>query len=60
MKLSTCLLLTTIARIPSVITSVIGGSALGEQNYGAAVIVFAITGAVSLAGILFYKFKFEN
>lgn len=58
MKLSTCLLLTTVARIPSVITSVIGGSALGEQNYWTAVIVFAVTGVVSLGGILFYKWKF--
>lgn len=58
MKLSTCLLLTTVARIPSVITSVIGGSALGEQNYWTAIIVFAVTGIVSLGGILFYKFKF--
>ena len=58
MKLSTCLFITTVARIPSVITSVIGGSALGEQRYWLAVIVFAVTGLVSLGGILFYKKKF--
>lgn len=58
MKLSTCLFITTVARIPSVITSVIGGSALGEQNYLTAVIVFAVTGLISLGGILFYKKKF--
>lgn len=58
MKLSTCLFITTVARIPSVITSVIGGSALGEQNYLTAVIVFIVTGLISLGGILFYKKKF--
>ena len=58
MKLSTCLFITTVARIPSVITSVIGGSALGEQNYWTAVIVFAVTGLISLGGILYYKKKF--
>jgi uncharacterized membrane protein YdjX (TVP38/TMEM64 family) len=60
MKLSTCLFITVVARIPSVITSVIGGSALGEQNYLTAVIVFAVTGLISLAGILFYKKKFDK
>lgn len=58
MKLSTCLFITTVARIPSVITSVIGGGALGEQNYLMAVIVFAVTGLLSLAGILYYQKKF--
>ena len=58
MKLSTCLFITTVARIPSVITSVIGGSALGEQNYLTAVIVFVVTGLISLGGILYYKKKF--
>jgi len=60
MKLSTCLFITTVARIPSVITSVIGGSALGEQNYLTAVIVFAVTGLISLGGILYYKKKFDK
>ena len=58
MKLSTCLFITVVARIPSVITSVIGGSMLGEQNYLMAVIVFAVTGLISLGGITFYHKKF--
>lgn len=58
MKLSTCLFITVVARIPSVITSVIGGSALGEQNYWLAVIVFAVTGLISLCGILYYNRKY--
>ena len=55
MKLSLCLLLTSIARIPSVITSTIGGNALGLQNYQFAVIVFIFTVVVSVAGILVYR-----
>ncbi|MBO5783566.1 MAG: TVP38/TMEM64 family protein [Clostridia bacterium] len=58
MKLSTCLFITVVARIPSVITSVIGGSALGEQNYLLAIIVFAVTGLISLCGILYYNRKY--
>ncbi len=54
-KLSTFLLLTTFARIPSVITSTLGGSALGLQNYTFAIIVFCITAVVSLIGCLIYK-----
>ncbi len=55
MKLGTFLLLTTFARIPSVITSTLGGNALGLQNYTFAILVFCITAAVSLLGCLIYK-----
>lgn len=55
MKLSTWLLITGIARIPSVITSTIGGDALGLQNYQFAVLVFIITLVISAAGLLVYK-----
>ncbi|MDD6879034.1 MAG: VTT domain-containing protein [bacterium] len=44
-----------IGRFPSVITSVIGGSALGEQNYIFAVMVFAVTAIVSLSGIMIFN-----
>lgn len=55
MKLYTFLWLSTIARIPSVITSTIGGDALGERQYTAAIIVFALTALFSLAAILIYR-----
>ena len=55
MKLSTMLLITTIARIPSVITSTIGGNALGVQDYLFAIIAFAGTLIISGIGILIYK-----
>lgn len=60
MKLPTCLVLTVVARIPSVITSVIGGSALGKQNYTAAILVFAVTGLLSLGGLWIYHRTFEK
>lgn len=42
------------ARIPSVITSTIGGDALGMQNYQFAAFVFTVTLAISLGGLLLY------
>ena len=55
MKLSEWLIITTIARIPSVATSTIGGNALGEGNYITAITVFAVTAVVSILGILIYN-----
>lgn len=55
MKLPVFLLITTVARVPSVITSTIGGEALGAQNYTFAIIVFAATAVISLLGILVYR-----
>ena len=55
MKLSTWMAIATLARIPSIVTSTVGGNALGVQDYRIAVIVFAATAAVSIAGILAYR-----
>ena len=55
MKLSTWLLITMTARIPSVITSTIGGDALGLQNYQFAAIIFCATIILSLIGLLVYR-----
>ena len=55
MKLRVWLLITTVARIPSVVTSTIGGDALGTQEYLFAVIVFVATAAVSGLGVLLYR-----
>lgn len=48
-------LICTLGRIPSVITSTIGGNALGTERYGAAIITFAVTLAVSGIGLLIYN-----
>lgn len=55
MKLTEWLIITTVARIPSVITSTVGGSALAEQNYLTAAIVFGVTAVISITGILIYN-----
>ncbi|MEG2192090.1 MAG: VTT domain-containing protein [Oscillospiraceae bacterium] len=55
MKLFHWLGISTIARIPSVITSTIGGSAIGGQNYSFAFWVFALTGLISLIGLASYN-----
>lgn len=55
MKLLTFILISFFARIPSVITSTIGGDAIGQKNYTYAVIVFVITLIISVIGIFIYR-----
>lgn len=50
------LIITTICRMPSIITSTIVGSALEEKNYTSAIIVFAATTAVTLISTVLYKY----
>lgn len=54
-SLSHFLLISGVARLPSIITSTIGGDALGEKQYLAAGIIFCITVVLSLAGIWYYR-----
>ena len=49
------LLIATVARIPSVVTSTVGGNAIGEENYLFAILVFAGTLAISGLGLLIYN-----
>lgn len=60
-KFSYFIFLVSIARLPSIVTSTIGGSALGTQKYNMAILVFAITLIVSICGWFGYnlltKFK---
>lgn len=55
MKISTFVLLTTLARIPSVVSSTVTGSLAQEGNLTAAIITYAVTGVISLACILWYR-----
>ena len=55
MKLYEWLIISTIARIPSIVTSTIGGSALAEKNYKFALIVFVIAAVISIVGIVIYN-----
>lgn len=53
-KLWEWVLLSTVARIPSIVTSTIGGNALGGQDYIFALIVFAVTFLISAVGMAVY------
>lgn len=53
--LKTLLLIVTVGRFPSIITSTLIGGHLGEQNYLYAIIVFVITAIISLGGIFVYN-----
>lgn len=55
MPLKTWALISAVARLPSIVTSTVGGNALGMGNYTFAVIVFAATLAVSGLGLLLYR-----
>ena len=54
-RLRTFLLLSMVARIPSVITSTFGGHLLGQEKYIGAVVLYAITGLLSLLGMAGYN-----
>ena len=54
-KVSYFIFLTTLARIPSVVSSTVGGSALGVKSYLTAIIVFAVTLIISAVGWIIYK-----
>ena len=49
------LLICSLGRVPSIITSTVGGNALGGKNYLFAILVFAGTLAVSAIGLLIYR-----
>lgn len=55
MRLRTWMLIAFFARIPSVITSTIGGNALGLKDYSAAIIAFAVMAVISIAGVWIYR-----
>lgn len=54
-KLSSFLVISLVARIPSVVSSTFGGHLLGEGEYLGALLLYGITGAVSLIGLLAYN-----
>lgn len=55
MKLWEWLLITCVARIPSVVSSTLAGAAAGEADYKSAIIIYAVTAVISAAGALFYR-----
>ena len=54
-KITEFLCISLVARFPSVISSTFGGHLLGEGQYIHALLLYGITGAVSIAGMLIYN-----
>lgn len=54
-RFGTFLAISLVARIPSIVTSTFGGHLLGEGKYGLALVVYALTAAISLLGMLSYN-----
>ena len=55
MRFREWMVISTVARIPSILSSAVGGSALARQEYSLAAMVFAVTAGVSLLGLLIYN-----
>lgn len=55
MKLSTWMVICTLARIPSILTSTLGGDALGTKNLWCAAAIFIATALLSLGGLWLYS-----
>lgn len=49
------LLICSLGRLPSIVTSTVGGDALGSKRYALAAAVFFITLLISAAGLFFYQ-----
>lgn len=49
------LIISLVARIPSILSSTFGGHMLGNENYWGAVLLYGITGLISLLGMLIYR-----
>lgn len=54
MKMSEFMIISMIARIPSVISSTIGGNLFGDGKYLEGILLLVITGIISLAGLKIY------
>ena len=55
MRLTTWIFIASFARLPSIITSTVGGDALGEEKYGFMILVLAITLVISIVGVIVYN-----
>ena len=49
------MIICTLGRIPAIVTSTIGGNAIGEKQYVLAAVLFLITAALSAASIAIYN-----
>ncbi|MBP5751025.1 MAG: TVP38/TMEM64 family protein [Firmicutes bacterium] len=54
------MIICTLGRIPAIVTSTIGGNAIGEKQYVLAAVLFLITAALSAASIALYNYICER
>lgn len=54
-RFRTFMLISLVARIPSIVSSTFGGHLLGEGEYFGAIILYGVTGLVSLLGMIGYN-----
>ena len=59
-KMSEFMIISMIARIPSIISSTIGGNLFGDGEYLSGIILLLITGAISLAGLKIYDIIYKK
>lgn len=55
MKFSEFMAISMLARIPSVISSTMGGNLFAKAQYVEGIVLFTITGAISVIGLLIYR-----
>lgn len=55
-KLWKLILICSLGRIPAIVTSTIGGDALGTKSYVLAIFVFVLTIVISFFGVFIFKF----
>jgi uncharacterized membrane protein YdjX (TVP38/TMEM64 family) len=55
MKLPDLMVICTLGRLPAILSSTIGGNALGTERYIFAIIVFAVTFLISMTGLIIYN-----
>ena len=54
------MIICTLGRIPAIVTSTIGGNAIGEKQYVLAAVLFLVTAALSAASIALYNYICER
>ena len=59
-KFGTFMLISTVGRIPSVLTSTLVGAAIVEGNYLQSILIFGITGLVAVGGYFLYNYLSKN
>lgn len=58
LSMKTFLTVSTLARIPSVISSTMAGASFATGNYGATALIFAVTAVAGLLGIRYHNKRF--